>query len=156
MNKLYYILVKVILLFSVIIITHYNFAMDSCSLNTGQLHFGDYSAVKRNATKSRARIQVRCNGSGSYSLALSRGHGAFSRRKMTSTLDHLYYNIFTDATRTQIWGDGTGNTGLIHGSYQSRGQSFSRTNHNIYGAIYPSQDAYPGIYTDDLFISFTF
>jgi len=133
-----------------------SFSMDTCTLNTGQLHFGDYSAVHPRAKKSRARIRVRCSGSGSYTLALSNGHGDYVRRKMTSTRDHLFYNIFTDATQSQIWGNGTGNTGVISGSYQNNGRRFSRQSHTITGVIYPGQDAYPGVYTDDLYISFIF
>jgi spore coat protein U-like protein len=55
--------------------------------------------------------------------------------------DRLNYNLFTDATRSSIWGDGTGGTSSIVGSIAVPGRSTASTAPiAYYGRIVAAQD----------------
>jgi spore coat protein U-like protein len=54
----------------------------------------------------------------SYAISLSPGNsGNQLNRSMSSGGGQLGYNIYTDLTHTMIWGDGTGGTSTVSGSF---------------------------------------
>lgn len=128
-----------------------------CTVNSGVLHFGEYSALSNKATKSHTRIKLQCTGSGSYRLSLMpSNHANPNIRELTSSKDRLLYNLFIDPSMTLIWGNGNGNTHTLAGAFTSAQNRTTRLSHNIFGSIYPSQDAYPGDYTDNLLVTISF
>lgn len=128
-----------------------------CTVNSGVLHFGEYSALENKATASRTRIRLQCYGSGSYTLSLMPGSSTNPNvRELRSSRDKLFYNLYLDPAMSMIWGNGSGNTHTLSSSFDSAQNRVTRQSHNIFGSIYPSQDAYPGDYTDNLLVTITF
>lgn len=99
-------------------------------------------------------ISIYCRGSGSdhgYDVTLSRGQShSYTSRIMKSGANILNYNIYTSATRTIVWGDGTG------GSHIQTAYKNSTTTLDLYGQIPAGQDVAKGIYIDDLIATVNF
>ena len=87
-----------------------------CSVFTTDLNFGGYDTFAIAALTSTGTITVSCNEAPPpvvmISIAPSFHSGLFDPRQMRNTAgsDRLTYNLYTNAGRTSIWGDGTGGT----------------------------------------------
>ena len=92
-------------------------------------------------------MTYRCTGNaGAISITLSRGASTtFSPRTLISGGNTLTYNLFTDAARITIWGDGTGGTQTYSTSNPPNGQNIVVT---IFGSITAGQDVPAGSYAD--------
>ncbi|MDR7993823.1 spore coat U domain-containing protein [Thermosynechococcus sp. TG252] len=75
--------------------------------------------------------------------------GRFTPRQMTSGRERLDYNLYIDAARTQIWGDGTGGSSL---------RTLVPVNHapttlEIFGRIPTRQFVPAGIYSNTIVVT---
>jgi spore coat protein U-like protein len=96
-------------------------------------------------------------------LTLSAGtSNTFNARQMIKGTDRLDYNLYTNAARTIVWGDGTAGTGTVAAlTIQSNGRFL---NHNrsrnfaipAYGRIPANQDAVPGAYSDTITVTMSY
>jgi len=136
-----------------------------CTVTTTGVAFGVYDASLATPTDSVGNVTVRCNHVGggalkaSYTAALSAGSsGSFSRRTMRAGKSVLDYNLFSSATRAQVWGNGTSGSTLVGGSLLVNPGKFSVNEivHPIYGRIPPLQSPEPGNYTDTILITLSF
>jgi spore coat protein U-like protein len=104
------------------------------------------------------QIDVRCMSQpGSFTVIIGSGiSGDQLARTLTaggSTI--LNYNLYVDAARTQIWGDGSPPTATVSGIRRNRGrQTFY--NYPVYGRIFAGQPANPGVYSDNLIVTVLF
>jgi len=121
----------------------------SCTLSTSGIAFGRYDPFVSQNVDSVANINVTCDETVSYSIALSTGYGTYEQRFMTSGLHRLLYNLYTDATLNTVWGDGTGHSTMV-------GDTQSGAIHTVYGRIPARQDAHVGVYSDTIVITLTF
>lgn len=120
--------------------------------STTGVAFGAYDPIGLNATAPRdaaGQIRYRCR-RGSPLVSLSPGGaGSFQPRLLRQGARTLGYNLYRDAGRTQIWGDGG------PGTYTVRGQRGTRTL-PVYGRIFPGQVAAAGSYADTIVATFNF
>ena len=127
-----------------------------CKVAADDLNFGLYQPMSATPVDSVGNVRVSCQGGrGAFAVRLGAGRGGQpTNRFMTSAGGLLYYNMYTNASRTVAWGDGSGATGLATGAQTHP----RRTIHDfpVYGRIFPSQDAVPGIYDDDIVVTVTF
>lgn len=121
----------------------------SCTLSTSGIAFGAYDPFVAQSLDSVANITVTCDEPASYSIALSTGSGTYEQRVMTSGLHQLLYNLYTDATLSTVWGDGTGHSATLSNTQLA-------AIHTVYGRIPARQDAYVGAYSDTIVITLTF
>ena len=70
---------------------------------------------------------------------------------MTSGGNTLTYNLYTDPSRTQVWGDGTGGSNVSNGSGSGAAQTI-----NVYGRISSGQTVPTGTYTDTITVTINF
>ncbi|AAU90451.1 MULTISPECIES: Csu type fimbrial protein [Methylococcus] len=93
-----------------------------------------------------------------YTIALSRGSsGSYNPRRMSGGRGSLGYNLYLDAARVTIWGDGSGGTFPLRGTLLLNPTTpVQQVIHNIYGLIPPLQDVYAGTYTDTVTITLTY
>lgn len=126
--------------------------MAACSITTTPVSFGIYNVYAASNPGSTGQITVNCNPSTtSYVVALNGGlSGTISQRKLKRAAgsDNLLYNLYTDASRTTIWGDGSNNGVTVSSS--------SSTPLPVYGAIIPLQDISTGTYTDSVAVTVNF
>ncbi|MCU7373423.1 spore coat U domain-containing protein [Paucibacter sp. O1-1] len=135
----------------------------SCTVSTTPLLFGSYNPLAHGHTDSSASIKVGCGGVAGllipYNLAISAGGGgSFANRRMSLGAHQLSYNLYTDAARSTVWGDGTAATLLMPGSItlDILGLAPQQT-HWVYGRLPGRQlGAAPGAYTDTLSVTLTY
>jgi spore coat protein U-like protein len=61
----------------------------------------------------------------------------------------LNYNLYTDATQTMVWGDGSAGSSLVADS----GTEVDRT---VYGSVPAGQNPYIGVYSDAVTVTLSF
>jgi len=125
----------------------------NCSVSTTPLAFGAYNVYATLPTDSMGMVQWKCSQlSSPATLTLNQGTGnAFNPRSMASGPNRLYYNLFLDAARTTIWGDGTGGTSTYTIDPADR-----RDSTELYGRIFALQDAAVGTYADTVTVVIIF
>lgn len=120
-----------------------------CNLSVQGVSFGNYDVFSSQSLDSTGNIGVSCDVSAPYTISLSPGSGSYTSRSMANGPHTLNYNLYTDATRTTIWGDGSGTTTTVSGSGTS-------ANHTVYGRVPARQNAYVGSYSDSITVTLTF
>jgi spore coat protein U-like protein len=128
----------------------------SCSITlTGDFVFGNYDPYNSSPTNITATnlISVSCNGNGTATIDLSTGgSGTYFPRAMTDGVDILNYNIYTTASLTSVWGDGTGGTVDQNFSYHGS----TSTSYSVYGQIPAQQNVAPNSYSDTITVTVSF
>lgn len=130
----------------------------SCSFtSTDAVRFGTYDVFAMSALDTTGNVTFICTGLGgsdSISIDLSAG-GASSAmsRKMLQGLTPLYYNLYTDAARTQVWADGSGATSHYGPVTPPNGVTQSVT---IYGRVPARQNVSVGLYADAIIATILF
>jgi spore coat protein U-like protein len=131
-------------------------AQGACSLTSTSIAFGSYDIFSPSPLDSLGQIIFRCgNNDHNVSISLDKGGAAsFSSRRMLNGSNSLNYNLYMDAARTVIWGDGTSGTqNLFVPNPQPNNQDISVP---IYGRIPSGQGAPVGAYTNTLTATINF
>lgn len=127
----------------------------NCTVSTSPLEFGDVDPLSGSNVDGAGGITVTCtNGTGWTAAAgIGSGSGAsFASRRMADGSNLLNYNLYTDAARSSVWGDGTGSTATIGGTGNGSAQ-----NSTVYGRIGSGQtSAPPGSYADTVSVTVTY
>jgi spore coat protein U-like protein len=92
-----------------------------------------------------ARAAPTCKG-----LSTAGSAGSFNPRGMVGA-DVLGDNLYADAARTVVWGDGTSASATVPGV-----TSTNPATANIYGRIFPLQSVGAGNYSDTLIVTINF
>ncbi len=123
--------------------------------NVSGVAFGTYDVFSASPLDSLGGFTWRCTGSQhSVRITLTRGGSpTFQPRRLTSAASQLAYNLYLDAARTAVWGDGTEGTQEYFGT--SSGSSDTVTV-SIYGRVPAGQDAAVGTYTDTITVVLNF
>jgi len=85
----------------------------SCVVTATEINFGTYSGTRLTATGT---VTLTCSGDANnqVQVKLSTGQSTlFATRRMNNGSNRLFYNMYTDSTATQIWGDGTAASKLV-------------------------------------------
>lgn len=122
----------------------------TCTVAVTPVNFGDaYNPLNGNIDQSLGTLTVMCTSltamsNASFSIALNSGlNSSFNSRVLESGNHFLNYNLYTDGSFTQIWGDGSSGTNIVTfnnctSSEQSAPYSCSHT-FTLYGKIPASQ-----------------
>jgi spore coat protein U-like protein len=124
-------------------------AAAECSLSVVNVSFGSYDTLSPLDSEITGSIGVSCDEETAGELSLSAGLGTFAARQMRSGPQSLVYNLYLDAARLTIWGDGSPGTSLL---------SLSGTggNYTVYGRIPSRQNVSLGDYSDTITVTLTF
>jgi Uncharacterized secreted protein len=138
----------------------------SCTVSATSLAFPTYNPFGGQANSS-ATITVSCNAlitllsplTVNYSIALGPGlSGSYAPRKLYMGSDTLSYNLYTDPSNSQVWGDGSAGTAVVSGSgtLSLLLGSFSNSV-SVSGAIPAGQvSAVPGNYSDTIQVTVSY
>ena len=114
------------------------------------VNFGTYDVFSGAPLDSMGRLTVLCIPAAWIQVSLNRGGApSFDPRRMRSGPNTLDYNLYLDAGRNVIWGDGSGGTQM----YQGNDWWHSLP---IYGRIPASQDVATGSYTNRIVATINF
>lgn len=128
----------------------------TCEVSTSGVAFGSYDSIGNQERDTSATIAVTCSGTTgdavSYTISLGTGAGSYSNRNMSAGGTVLTYNLYTDISRTQVWGDGNG-TAVVADSYTLSASPTTRY-YTVYGRIPQGQtQATAGSYSDSLVVT---
>jgi spore coat protein U-like protein len=127
-----------------------------CSLSGAAIAFGSYDPTGVTPLDTLGSLVYRCGQKDhNIMITLSQGGGtSFATRRMVQGSDQLFYNLYLDAGRTVIWGDGTGGTqAFITRNPQGNNQDLTLP---IFGRVPPTQNVGVGSYTDTITVTLTF
>ena len=125
-------------------------AAATCTVSTTTVNFGTYDVFSAAPTDSTGAVTYNCSLATTIRISLSKGSGSFTRRTLVGSADSLDYNLFLNAARTTVWGNGTGQTQTYSANLPPNNQNVVVT---IYGRIDASQDVRAGSYTDTITIT---
>jgi len=121
----------------------------TCTLSTQGVNFGSYDFLSSQNLDGVGHVVVSCDTSTSYTIGLSPGSGSYMARLMTNGPHQLAYNLYTDATQTMVWGDGSSGTAVVDGTGTD-------VDHTVYGSVPAGQNPYAGSYSDAITVTLTF
>lgn len=126
--------------------------LDTCSTVTAtSLGFGDYDPLSGQDKDATSTIDVTCSNGTAFVVKLNGGvNGNISDRKLKEDAgdEELSYGLFTDASRSTVWGDGAVGQ-LVSGT--GTGSAIQET---VYGRISGGQnDKATGSYSDTITVT---
>ena len=129
----------------------------TCTVSTTAVAFGGVNTLSATADVANGALIVTCTPGTTWAATAGLGNGTgatFALRKMTiaATTNTLSYTLYTNSTRTIIWGDGVS----PNGSFTGTGTGAAQAN-TIYGRVPGSQGtAAIGSYADTVAVTVTF
>ena len=129
----------------------------NCRVTLAAMNFGIYMPMAPAHVDVNGQISVRCQAQpGTFSVVVGPGiSGNQLARTLAAGGDIINYNLYRNAARTEIWGDGTPPTFAVSGVRSSRGRP-SFYNYPIYGRMYSGQAPNPGVYSDNVVVTVLF
>lgn len=134
----------------------------TCDTSASGVAFGTYPPFSASPTDSTGTVTVTCTPTVlgllvSYTIALSTGNsGNYAARSMSSGASTLNYQLYTDAARSTVWGDGSAGTATISDGYTIDLLAPVTRNYTVYGRIPALQPANPGAYSDTIVVTVTY
>ena len=127
----------------------------NCTVSTSALSFGNVDPLSGSDVDGSGGITVTCTNGTDWSAAAGVGSGSgatYAARRMSAGSDLLGYNIYTNAGRTTVWGDGTGTTATIDNTGTGAAQNVT-----VYGRVPSGQTSVPpGGYSDTVAVTVTY
>ena len=128
----------------------------NCTISTSPVSFGAYDPVAVNATApldATGTVIVTCTKGATARIDLNAGGNSqgLTRRMTQSAAEYLMYEIYKDASRTAVWGEGLGNGLAVAAAPNRDPRTFT-----VYGRVAPNQDATVGNYTDTVVATVNF
>lgn len=131
----------------------------TCEVSAVGVSFGAYDPFSGSDSDATGEVTVTCSLLEltsllvSYDIELSTGgSGTYSSREMAAGSHTLEYQLYTDAARTTVWGDGSGATEVVSDGYLLSLGPETR-NYPVYGAVPPGQWVAAGSYADTITVT---
>ena len=136
----------------------------TCTVSATAISFGTYIPSTASPTDRTGTVTVTCSAvlqTVNYTIALNQGlnsGGSFANRRMKSGTSFLSYQIYNNSTRTTVWGDGTGGTTTVSGSFNCTVScTNAKQSKTAYGRLPALQwTAAPGVHSDTITVTITF
>jgi spore coat protein U-like protein len=135
-------------LFSCIVATAGSPAMGAtCTVQSAGLVFGGYDSLSPAPLDGVGDINVDCDAETSFTVGLGGASGT-GARQMQKGAAALAYNIYTDASRTFVWGEG-----VAQNAVSATGTTVDLP---VYGRIPAHQNVPAGEYVDTIVITVSY
>jgi spore coat protein U-like protein len=122
-----------------------------CSVSTDEVSFGTFVEIDGNVRDTVSRLRVTCTGTKGaevkYTISLTGGSGPSAARTMNRGKNALLYNLYSDRTHRQIWGDGNNGTAIVTDTMVLDSSSCHR-DYTIYGRISSARTEGPFEYAE--------
>jgi spore coat protein U-like protein len=130
----------------------------ACTVSGTTLNFGASIDPLATATPldATSTLSVVCTNTTPYTVALNAGTNAggasnFGARTMKSGSNTLGYQLYLDAGRSSVWGDGTASSATSAGTGTGSTQTLT-----IYGRLPSLANVIPGSYTDTVTVTVSY
>jgi spore coat protein U-like protein len=121
-------------------------------LTASALAFGTYDPLASAPLDSSSQLQYKCPGNQPLRISIDAGQsGTFSARELRSGSERLLYQVYLDAQRQIVWGDGTGGSSV--GPLVTSAGTSGSTIAWLFARIFARQDAAVGAYADTLHVT---
>jgi spore coat protein U-like protein len=130
----------------------------ACLVSATGMNFGAYDVFAAAPRDTTGTVTVACDPNPPTDVTVSIGpspaSGGFNPRQMrrASGTDRMNYNLFTSASMTTVWGDGSAGTSTVLLRKVNRNRPVTAT---IYGRIPPGQNVSVGAYSDSVTVTIT-
>jgi spore coat protein U-like protein len=126
----------------------------NCTLSTTSVAFGSYDVFTGAPTDSAGTVTYRCNGNADIMVTITTGQsGTFNPRRLAQGAEQLSYNLYRDAARSIIWGDGSSGT---QAHTQINVPNNTTIDVPVYARVPATQDVTAGSYTDSVTVTINF
>lgn len=130
-----------------------------CSVSLTSIAFGSYNPYSPSPADTVGTISVSCSSpdpaNSTMSIALGPGgSGNINARMMQSGVHPLYYNLYSNAARTVIWGDDSGGGNSVAANFPTVSRGSVKL--SIYGRIPAQQNAWVGVYHDTVTVTVSY
>ena len=119
-----------------------------CEVTASDLAFGTYTAQAGTPLQGTTLLRTTCTPNSTYNIGLNEGTSpgaSVNQRKMVSgTTNVLNYQLYSDASRSAIWGNTTG-TDTVVGTGTGLAQD-----HTVFGQVPAAQVVPAGDYQDTI------
>lgn len=135
---------------------------ETCSVSAGSVAFGIYDPLAAGPLDSTGIIQATCTSASpprvTYEIRLDTGQaGSFAPRAMAGGASQLSYNLYIDAARSAVWGDGSGGTSVVTADYNLTPPGSTQTDsYTVYGRVPAAQVVTAGSYLDTITVTLEF
>jgi spore coat protein U-like protein len=135
--------------------------LQSCNASATAVNFGIYNPLSGTPNDATGTVTTSCQVliAGlfvSWTVALSTGSsGTYAGRQMDFGASSLTYNLYTNAARTSVWGDGSAGTTLLSDNVFLVVGS-NTVNYTVYGRLFAGQDRAAGSYSDTITVTVTY
>lgn len=131
----------------------------SCTVTATGVSFGTYDPLSSSPNDATGSVRVRCTLllalNGSFTIDLSTGSsGIYAGRTMRNGASALPYNLYTNAARTQVWGNNTGGSTRVTQTFT--GLFVVDRTTTVYGRMLAGQNAPAGPYADTIVVTVTY
>jgi spore coat protein U-like protein len=128
-----------------------------CTFNAAStLPFGSYDVYSNSDVETMGLMAITCDSHGTnFTISMGTGsHSAtFYPRYMSANGSLLKYEIYLDAGRTTMWGDGTLGSSVYIGTAEKANSPFAIY---FYGLVPAGQDVAVGSYSDSIVTTIDF
>jgi spore coat protein U-like protein len=125
-------------------------AQAACTISAGgAVSFGNYDWTVAAPTDTVGSMTYTCTSTAFVFLSTG-SSGTYTQRTMLAGANALGYNLYTDAARTQVWGD------LFNGGTIQVAPAGTPARLDVYGRIPAGQNVPLGSYTDTITVTFFF
>jgi spore coat protein U-like protein len=126
-----------------------------CTITSSAVNFGTYDIFSSTPLDTTGQVAYRCGGSDrNITITLDTGGASsFNPRRMLNGTQTLNYNLYLDAARTIIWGDGTGGTQTYFIGNPPNNQNVMIP---MYGRVPTGQGVGPGTYSNTITVTINF
>jgi spore coat protein U-like protein len=127
--------------------------INECTINTTNVNFGTAGMLDQ-ALNATGALSVHCTNGNAYRVALNGGvsNNVASRYMARATgVSIVSYQLFTDAGRNLVWGDGTAGTSMVTGTGTGRTSTLT-----IHGRVPAQRTPPPGAYRDTITATISF
>jgi spore coat protein U-like protein len=143
-------------------------AAASCSVTASPLVFPDYASPGGSQADTSGTITVTCIPDlillvcrTPYTLSMSSGNaGDFTPRRLAYGGNQLDYNLYTNAARTIVWGDGSDGSSTVSDAVNTSILGLiclsGSKNHTVHARIPGSQNVVAGSYSDTVTVTVTY
>jgi spore coat protein U-like protein len=131
----------------------------NCTVNGGAIAFGVYNAVSGIALDTIGSAEIDCDENTNVVLRLSRGNWSGSSyaggrgMALNGGTGWLIYNLYADAARTHVFGDGSGQSTTVNVQVKKK-ENYGLP---VYGRIFGGQrNALSGNYADVVMLTVSY
>lgn len=129
---------------------------NDCTITFNNINHGTVTTLASNNDAASVGDNITCSFADSYSIALNvgTGGGTFATRTLANGGNTLNFNVYSDAGRTTVWGDGSAGAPALVGMATGGGTPNDLT---VYSRVLGGQTGKPeGTYSSTITATATF